>query len=473
MLLDACRNDPTQAVIADPDKAVTPGLGRIGTADGSLYAFATAPGVTASDGTGDHSPFSSAMLAHFGKAGLELRSILTLVRMEVYERSRGQQLPYVEDALPGTVFFDTKGEPLTERDRLLMAMAGIDSDTRAQIESVAAEYDVPLAPLYGALVAAQLSLGQIDFATRQKVLKQAAEEFIKLRNDLATLASSDPAVAQLRAQAERDLSNGNFETARGALTQAIDLDRNSGEQLEARLRERNLSEAASRSIRAGIARSHLEYRDAAADFSAAADLTERWDRAVAWSYRKIQADVLQLQGEQFGERAALREAIEVNRRALTLTPRAERQDDWALTQHQHGNILEVLAGREQSARRFEQALDAYNLALEVRTREHAPLLWASTQNNIGIALWMLGLIENDTVRLERALVAFQLTLLDIPANAPRSNGRRRRAISASCSVRSASASAEPAGSSRRSPPIAGVAGAYPRARTAGMGADPE
>src|SRR6185295_16032569 len=99
----------------------------------TLYAFATAPGVTASDGTGEHSPFTAAMLTHFGKSGLELRSMLTLVRMEVYERSRGQQLPYVEDALPGTVFFDAKAEALTERDRLLMAMAGIDGDTRAQV----------------------------------------------------------------------------------------------------------------------------------------------------------------------------------------------------------------------------------------------------------------------------------------------------------------------------------------------------
>jgi uncharacterized caspase-like protein/exonuclease VII small subunit len=412
VLLDACRNDPTQAVIADPDHPIAPGLGRIGSADGSLYAFATAPGVTASDGTGDHSPFTAAVLAHFDKAGLELRSLLTLVRMEVYERSRGQQLPYVEDALPGTVFFDAKGEPLTERDRLLLAMAGIDNETRAQVESVAAQYDVPLAPLYGALVAAQLTLTQVDFATRLKVLNQAAEEFIKLRNDLNTLASSDPSVGQLRAQAERDLSNGNFESARAALTQAIEIDRNSGEQLETRLRERNLSEAASRSIRAGIARSHLEYRTAAADLSAAADLAERWDKPVAWTYRKNQAELLQLQGDEFGEKAALTDALDVNRRALALAPRADRPDDWALTQHQSGNILEVLGSRDNSAPRFEEALEAYRQALEVRTRDHAPLLWASTQNNIGIALWMLGLIENDTARLEQALAAFQQALLE-------------------------------------------------------------
>src|SRR4029077_13704568 len=108
VLLDACRNDPTQAVIADPDHPIAPGLGRIGYADGTLYAFATAPGVTASDGTGEHSPFTAAMLAHFCNAGLELRSLLSTMRMEVYERRRGQQLPYVEDALLGTVFFDTK-----------------------------------------------------------------------------------------------------------------------------------------------------------------------------------------------------------------------------------------------------------------------------------------------------------------------------------------------------------------------------
>ncbi len=87
ILLDACRNDPFTNVIADPSHPVSLGLGRVGQSDGAVYAFATAPGKTASDGTGENSPFTEALVKHFRKPGLELRSLLTLVQMEVYERT--------------------------------------------------------------------------------------------------------------------------------------------------------------------------------------------------------------------------------------------------------------------------------------------------------------------------------------------------------------------------------------------------
>jgi hypothetical protein len=70
-------------------------------------------------------------------------------------------------------------------------------------------------------------------------------------------------VARLRQQAERDLSTGAFDGAREALTQAIAVDRTSGEQIEARLKARNLSEAESLATRAGLARTRGDYRGAA------------------------------------------------------------------------------------------------------------------------------------------------------------------------------------------------------------------
>ena len=159
ILLDACRIDPLgTGAAADgrgvqlPQGKVTPntiqfGLGRVGRADGAVYGFATAPGATALDGDGLNSPFAAALAAHLGQAGLEFGSVMKLVQMEVYERTRGRQLPYIEDALPDLVFASTKGEPLPERDRLLLAMAKIDGETRTQVERIAMASDVPLAPL--------------------------------------------------------------------------------------------------------------------------------------------------------------------------------------------------------------------------------------------------------------------------------------------------------------------------------------
>jgi uncharacterized caspase-like protein len=143
---------------------------------------------------------------------------------------------------PISFFADTKGAPLPERDRLLLAMARIDAVTRAQVERIAGEKGLPLAPLYGALFAADAAVGRGDYEAREKRLARAAEDFAKVRTDLAALASSGPKVADLRRQAERELSLGAFDAARAALMAAIEVDRTFGEQLEARLKERNLSE---------------------------------------------------------------------------------------------------------------------------------------------------------------------------------------------------------------------------------------
>src|SRR5262249_40874248 len=149
----------------------------------------------------------------------------------------------------------------------------INSDTRAQVERIALKADMPLAPLYGALFAAQAQKAGSDAEAREKLLTRASEDFVKVRADLKSLASSDPEVAKLRVDAENQLALGAFDGARALLTKAIDVDHSSGEQLEARLKERNVSEAASHAARAGVAQTRLKYLEAATDFAAAADLT--------------------------------------------------------------------------------------------------------------------------------------------------------------------------------------------------------
>jgi uncharacterized caspase-like protein len=101
VLLDACRDDPfsgggqggrgAAALEDDPPSApagVKPGLGRIGRADGVLFAFAAAPNETASDGEGGNSPFTAALVRHFGTAGVEMRTALTLVQQDALYRKR-------------------------------------------------------------------------------------------------------------------------------------------------------------------------------------------------------------------------------------------------------------------------------------------------------------------------------------------------------------------------------------------------
>jgi uncharacterized caspase-like protein len=282
VLLDACRNDPfgaeqagggrgAAALPQDVRDAARPGLGRVGRAENMLFAFAAAPGATASDGSAENSPFTSAAVRYLGTDGLEIRSALTLIQQAVYEETAGAQLPYVESGLP-SLFFAAQQGALPERERLLMAMADITPAVRAEVETVAAAREMPLAPLYGALLSGGLTAMPAD--QRSVRLAEAAAAFVKVRDELRTLGSSDPAVTALRQEAERQLSLGAFAAARDRLAEAAGLDRSSRQVLKANLTERTLSEATTFYLSAGAAMSDLKYGLALGDYVAAVGLID-------------------------------------------------------------------------------------------------------------------------------------------------------------------------------------------------------
>jgi uncharacterized caspase-like protein len=151
IILDACRNDPF-GVSGTDGRAATiltseiaekarPGLGRMGRAENVLFAFSAAPGETASDGQGPNSPFTAALAKYLGSDGLDIRSVLTLVQQEVYDHSRGRQLPYVESGLPKFFFAATTADELPERERLLLAMAEVTDGLRQDVQTLAAAHN--------------------------------------------------------------------------------------------------------------------------------------------------------------------------------------------------------------------------------------------------------------------------------------------------------------------------------------------
>jgi tetratricopeptide (TPR) repeat protein len=242
---------------------------------------------------------------------------------------------------------------------------------------------------------------------------RAAEDFIKTRTDLQTLASSDHEVTRLRAQAESALSLGAFEAARSALTKAIEVDGNSSDRLTERLKERNLSQAASLAARAGVARTRLEYRAAATDLKAAAKLAERWDLTDAWRYRLDQAANLRSYGDELGDNGVLIEAITVYRSALVLAPRNDTTGAWGRTQISLGDALRILGERESGTARLYEAAAAGREALVGITRDRLPLDWASAQINLGSALLTLAAaaraVRNGS---RRAVTAYRAALLE-------------------------------------------------------------
>lgn len=280
IVLDACRDDPFGAAGGGGRGAaplqervvemVAPGLGRMGRSENVLYAFSAAPGQTAADGAGGNSPFTEALARYLGSDGLEIRSVLTLVQQEVYDRTSGDQLPYVESGLPRLFFASASPRDLPERERLLLAMADVTPDLRAEVERVAAQAGMPLAPLFGALIASQA--GRLTPDERGLKLKEAADAFVKVREEMRRLASSDPEVAGLREEAERHLSLGAFEAARASLASAADIDGRSRQTLKEHFVERTLSEAATHYLAGGAAHAALRYGLAVEDYGKAAAL---------------------------------------------------------------------------------------------------------------------------------------------------------------------------------------------------------
>ena len=104
IILDACRDDPLESRTAGRSVTTRGGLAAYSdVASGMLVAFATSPGKTASDGTGANSPFATALLK-FMKNPVEINEMLREVRVDVFNTTNKQQLPWANSSLLGQVY---------------------------------------------------------------------------------------------------------------------------------------------------------------------------------------------------------------------------------------------------------------------------------------------------------------------------------------------------------------------------------
>jgi uncharacterized caspase-like protein len=111
VLLDACRDNPFVGKImrsARTRSTVVPnGLAEMKSGEGTMIAFATAPGQTALDGkAGENSPFTRALIANLAEPGLEVGLALTKVRAQVQDETRKQQVPWTNTNLTGFVYMN-------------------------------------------------------------------------------------------------------------------------------------------------------------------------------------------------------------------------------------------------------------------------------------------------------------------------------------------------------------------------------
>ncbi len=431
VLLDACREDPwsgggagqgrSAVALEDAVDQPRPGLGRVGRADGVLFAFSAAPGEVAADGEGADSPFTEALLRHFATPGVEVRTALTLVQQDVYDRSRGKQLPYIESGLPRLFFASAVGE-LGERDRLLVAMAGLPAELRAEVEALARDKDMPLAPLYGALMSGDLA-GK-DRGARAQALVQSAESFLRFRAQLQLLSADDPKVAEFRAEAEQALDLGAFDLARAALDKAAKLDAAARDALRDNYRSRTLSEAQTHALAASAAKADLRYDLAMADLTKALALyAELEGPELARADREAYTDLLWDQGDLLRNTGNTGFALRSYRawEVVAAGRVAEAPDDpdflrnWSVARVNIGDMLLSQGNLDGAEAEFRAALQVDQRLV---VRPDAPLKWRHdvfvAQSKLGDVAQLRGDLAGALALQEAALALLRQLVIEYP-----------------------------------------------------------
>lgn len=103
IILDACRNNP---YVKSSSRSMGQGLAQPESApSGSIIAFATAPGKTASDGIGANGLYTQELIKAMRKPGLSIEQIFKEVRINVSKLSGDKQVPWENSSLMGDFFF--------------------------------------------------------------------------------------------------------------------------------------------------------------------------------------------------------------------------------------------------------------------------------------------------------------------------------------------------------------------------------
>lgn len=103
VILDACRENPflSRMRVSQASRSIGRGLARVEPENNSLIAYAAKNGQIAQDGTGNHSPFTMALLKHLPAPGLDIRLALGRVRDDVLKSTSNKQEPFVYGSLGG------------------------------------------------------------------------------------------------------------------------------------------------------------------------------------------------------------------------------------------------------------------------------------------------------------------------------------------------------------------------------------
>jgi formylglycine-generating enzyme required for sulfatase activity len=101
IILDACRNNP----FPQSFRSTSRGLAQITAPAGTIIAYSTAPGMTASDGDGENGVYATALVAAILKGGLKIEDVFKQARAQVRTVTHGAQIPWESSSIIGDFIF--------------------------------------------------------------------------------------------------------------------------------------------------------------------------------------------------------------------------------------------------------------------------------------------------------------------------------------------------------------------------------
>jgi uncharacterized caspase-like protein len=441
VLLDACRSDPfpagtlitlpesgeTVAVTSEPGLVALRGPTPAARPDlppeslGTVIGFAAEPGQPALDGpAGENSPYAAALLKHLSAGGFSFGDVMTMVTEEVYLKTKAQQLPWTNSSLRRVLTFAAPEEQdadttaiAGERRKLLLTIAGTPSETRAYVEALAGQEDVPLDALYGMLNVLGVKVTDAGGDLEQQ-LQKGAEKLKELMGQRSKAVKADPELERLSKLAEAAEAEGAMELALRyrdqASSHADDLLEEKQEEVE-QLRQDMVDIAQTYADNAATALLNFDHLRAAELYAKATEAVKDWDAAKTLDYTIKHADALTDYGTYQVDNDSLNEALGIYTAAIEMAPRDTAPLDWAKLQGRIGQTRQGLGARLGDVAIMQASIDAFDLALAVQTRETAPRDWAAGQNNLGNVLYSLGFRTGDQDTLRRSIDAFDQALL--------------------------------------------------------------
>ncbi len=111
VMLDACRNDPFDAINKTAGRGLAIFDAKANSA-GSFISYATSPGAEAEDGKGSSSPYTTALVVSAREPGITIEDAFKRVRVAVNKETEGRQIPWESSSLTSDFyFFPGAGKP--------------------------------------------------------------------------------------------------------------------------------------------------------------------------------------------------------------------------------------------------------------------------------------------------------------------------------------------------------------------------